>query len=260
MHSPPDQSFDFHTELFKSFQTIPAYSSYASEMATVGQALLEIATVDDMESLVPEARRIAAEVVNAIEEEDALSVEALITVLYSTLHEAGKRYDDFERTSLDRCSGYSCYAGGITPLISALPYIGPQTVVADLGAGNGLQGLLLQKLAPHRLTIQVEISATLIETGKRFTKALALEEKLIEWRRQDISQTALANIDLIYLYRPARPRDGGDAFYRTLAENLDALQPGLIIVSVADCLGPYLSKTFAKLSDNGHLIIFKKIS
>lgn len=260
MCPPSSPDFDFKSELFNSYISIPAYSCQASEMAVVGQALLEIATADEIESLVPQARKLAAEVVNAFEENDPLSVEALITVLYSSLHETGRSYDESERSNLDRCSGYSCYAGGISPLIAALPHFQADSVIADLGAGNGLQGLLLQRLKPHRLTIQVEFSAAMIETGKCFAKALGIENDRITWRRQDIIATDLNSVDLIYLYRPARPKDGGRAFYRALAANLDVLQPGLIIVSVADCLGPYLSSKFEKVEDDGHLAIFNKRS
>ena len=99
--------------------------------------------------------------------------EAFLT-LYAHLHMHEARYTPDERGRMDEAGGYWAHAGGLSPILEAAPWIRPNTVSADLGAGNGLQGLLLQILYPHRKTIQIEISSNMVELGKQLQAWLGI--------------------------------------------------------------------------------------
>lgn len=182
-------------------------------------------------------------------------IEETLSRLYVTLHNSGSFYTDKEIQMLRLKGGYLCYPGGIYPLFLAGDFITRDTVTADLGSGNGLQGLLLQYLYPHKKTIQIELSREMIRIGKLYQQALGIKEEKIEWINDDIMNASFEAADLIYIYRPARPIEGAD-LYRNIAERLKGLDKELTIFSVADCLGPFLGEDFNTCYDDGHLKIF----
>lgn len=181
-------------------------------------------------------------------------IEGALSNLYVTLHSAGS-YTREERDVLRLKGGYLCYPGGLSPILLARTFINKDTVVADLGSGNGLQGLLLQRLYPHRKTIQIEIAKEMIRIGKLYQQALGIKEEKIEWINDDIMNAPYEEADLIYIYRPARPVEGAD-LYRGIAERLTGSDKKIKIFSVADCLAPFLGKDFTTCYDDGHLKIF----
>jgi hypothetical protein len=173
--------------------------------------------------------------------------------LYCELHRAGSTYSEQERSELDRKHGYFNHPGGISPLIKAESFITPSTVSADLGAGNGLQGLMFQRLYPHRTTVLIELSAAMIRVGHRFQKILGIPEHRICWIHDDISNVSLDNVDFLYLYRPSKPIADGIGLYRQLSQSLSARARPLIIFSIADCLRSFLDPSFSVFYSDGHL-------
>ncbi len=189
---------------------------------------------------------------------DPECIEAASVPLYSVLHQAGGTYAAAERERLDAGGGYACIAGGFTPLLQAGPFIGTETVSADLGAGNGLQGMLLQRLFPHRQTLQIELSAEMIRVGKIYQQVLGIGDDRMVWVHGDMAEASLDAIDFIYLYRPAKPSAAGEGLYKRLAWKLAAIDHPLVIFSIADCLGPHLDGSFSTLFSDGHLSVFLK--
>lgn len=181
-------------------------------------------------------------------------LEEATSYLYITLHNVGSIYSEEEKNILRSKGGYLCYPGGFSPLLLAGDFISKDTIVADLGSGNGLQGLLLQRLYPHRKTIQIELSKEMIRIGKLYQKALGIEEGKIEWINDDIMNAHFEEADLIYIYRPARPVQGA-SLYRGIAERLINSERDITVFSVADCLEPFLKERFFTSYDDGHLKI-----
>ncbi len=90
-------------------------------------------------------------------------LEETFLELYAHLHMHEAPYTSSERRRMDETGGYWSHAGGLSPILKAAPHISEGTVSADLGAGNGLQGLMLQLLYPHARTIQLELSSQMVE-------------------------------------------------------------------------------------------------
>ncbi len=183
--------------------------------------------------------------------------EMALVELYLCLHAAGPGYSVEEEVLLAERIGVRCLPGGMMPLLLASRLIGPDSVFADLGAGNGLQGLLLQQLCPHRQTLQVELSAGMIDVGKKYQQALQIAPEKIIWQHGNIVDADLSGIDLVYLYRPARPMDQGNDLYRIIADKLAARKEPVIIVSLADCLARFLPDRFSVVYKNEFINIFK---
>jgi hypothetical protein len=131
-------------------------------------------------------------------------------------------------------------------------------VSADLGAGNGLQGLLLQRLYPHARTLQLEISSRMIDIGRGLQSWLGIPEDRVEWRCGDLLEAPLEDVDLLYLYRPVRPDGPGRRFYENLAGRLERAPGQVVVFSIADCLGEFLSDRFERFYGDGHLTCFRK--
>lgn len=191
----------------------------------------------------------------ALYRDNTEDIEDALLSLYINLHKAGSVYTEEERQRLRSKGGYLCYPGGLSPLRLARGFITKETVIADLGSGNGLQGLLLQELYPHRKTIQIEISKEMIRIGKLYQEALGISNEKVEWFNGDIIDAPFEEADLIYIYRPARPADGAD-LYRNIADRLSRQDKEVTIFSVADCLAPFLEERFTTHYDDGHLKIF----
>jgi hypothetical protein len=185
-------------------------------------------------------------------------IETRLLELYCELHHAGSEYQRSERIVLDNKDGYFNHPGGISPLLKAEKYIGPESHVADLGAGNGLQGLLFQFLYPHKVTIQVELSSEMINVGKIFQRILGISEENVVWINDDIMNVSLEEVDFLYLYRPSKPTRSGVKLYESLVDKLSTRKRSITIFSIADCLRDFLDKSFVEFYSDGHLTCFEK--
>ncbi len=189
---------------------------------------------------------------------DGEALEEAFLTFYAHLHMHEASYTPEERRRMDEAGGYWAHAGGLSPILKAGPWIGPDTVSADLGAGNGLQGLLLQHLYPHRKTIQIEISSRMIEIGRRLQTWLGIPDEKVEWVSGDVCEQSLEGIDFFYLYRPVRPTtEKGRAFYESLADLLGRSTKRVVIFSIADCLKDFLGPGFDIFYTDGHLTCLK---
>ncbi len=230
------------------------------EMVPIVEALLDLARNDEVCSELPDIHCNVNDFMKAAGAGDILGLESAAIKLYLSLHGAGSAYSSSERQTLGLKGGYSCISGGLSPLIMARKFINPASVVADLGAGNGLQGLLLQRLCPHKRTLQIEISSEMIRVGRIFQRALGIGDERIEWINNDIADVSLESVDFVYIYRPARPSDRGSELYRAIALKLEAIRKPVVIFSVADCLSGFLDKSFTVYYTDGHLTCFSKQS
>ena len=189
---------------------------------------------------------------------DGEALEEAFLNLYSHLHMHEATYTREERRLMDEAGGYWAHAGGVSPILKAGPWIRTDTTSADLGAGNGLQGLLLQYLYPHKKTIQIEISSRMVEIGKRLQAWLGIPKESVDWVVGDVCEQSLDGIDFIYLYRPVRTStDRGKTFYENLAQFLERSDRQVVIFSIADCLKEFLSPRFEIFYNDGHLTCFR---
>ncbi len=229
----------------------------AGKEMMISQALLTIAGDGAVKREIPGIDCYAERMVGAMEQGDP-SFEPAMMGLYLKLHGAGSVYSPSERGILNRRQGYSCISGGLDPLIKAGPYVKTESVVADLGAANGLQGLLLQHLYPHRRTLQIELSSGMIRMGRLFQNALGINDDRVTWINKDIADATLESVDFVYVFRPARPSDSGRDLYRTIASKLATVRKPLVVFSVADCLSEFLDEYFSIFYSDGHLTCFSK--
>jgi hypothetical protein len=221
-------------------------------------SLLKLATNFIVQAEIPNLDCYVKNLSSALRENDPSSLESNLLNLYTQLHGAGSVYSPYERKLLTERKGYSCYPGGLSPLIKAVQFVKPESIVSDLGAGNGLQGLLLQCLSPHRKTIQIEISSEMIRIGRIFQQALGISDDRIEWIHDDIINVSIKTADFIYIYLPAKPLEGGKEVYEAIANKLSMMNRPLVIFSVADCLAKFLNGQFSIFYSDGHLTCFVK--
>ncbi len=193
----------------------------------------------------------------AIEDEDADSIEERFLELYAHLHMNEGHYSAAERDRMDAAGGYWNHAGGISPVFKAEPWIGKETISADFGAGNGLQGLLLQTLYPHEETVQIEISHRMAEIGDGLRSWLGIPSDRVRWVVDDVMNVSAAGYGFIYLYRPVRPEGPGKSFYTRFAEEVESETEAPVIFSIADCLRKFLSDRFEIFYRDGHLTCFR---
>jgi hypothetical protein len=234
------------------------FSGMVSNLKEIILSLLNIAEDKEVQSELPRVKAHARDLRQQIEGDNAEGIEMSLVRLYSYLHSAGCYYTEQERGVLRMRNSYGCYPGGFAPLIKAGPYIKPETVVADLGSGNGLQGLLLQSLYPHKRTIQVEISSEMIRMGRIFQKALGIDRERVEWINDDIQNVLLSAIDFLYIYLPARPSGEGLRLYREIAQKLLSGNKPMYIFSVADSLREFIKEEFTVFYSDGHLTCMKR--
>lgn len=208
--------------------------------------------------LFPRFEELRARLRAALETKDELATEEALLTLYCHVHGHEAPLTPAERLRIDETGGYWCHAGGISPILKAVPYLTPDSVSMDLGAGNGLQCLLLWHLSPHARTIQVEISGRMVEAGRVLVPWVGVDPERVEWRIEDVTQTSLEGVDLLYLYRPLRPTGVGLRFYDRLAAELAAVPRPVTVVSVADCLRPLLPESFETVFFNGHITILRR--
>ncbi len=183
-------------------------------------------------------------------------VEEAFLNLYCHVHGHAAPYTPDERKRLDRLGGYWCHAGGLSPILKAGEHIEPDTVSGDFGAGNGLQGLLLQKLYPHTNMIQIEISNRMVGWGKELQEWLGIEQGKVTWVVGDVLDHSPRDMDFIYLYRPVRPEGEGRRFYERFAGELEHAPGKVVVFSIADCLKPFLPEDFRVFYSDGHLTCF----
>jgi len=232
--------------------------SLKKQISVITESLLSLAANAAVQAELPNADRYGENLRRAMKEGDFSAIESALLNLYEQLHGAGSAYSSYEKTLLAKRKGYACHPGGLSPLIKAVEFVRPDSVVADLGAGNGLQGLLLQRLCPHRRTIQVEISSEMIRVGRVFQRALGISADCVEWVRDDIVNASIETADFIYTYLPVKPIEGGKAVYEAIARKLGAMKGRLIVFSVADCLAKFLDGQFSIFYTDGHLTCFVK--
>jgi len=189
--------------------------------------------------------------------DDGEAIEEAFLTLYAHLHGHEAPYTPDERNRVDRTGGYWCHAGGLSPILKAGEHLSADSVSGDFGAGNGLQGLLMQVLDPHRLTIQIEISSRMVEAGKALQEWLGVPPERVRWVVGDVLDHSPAGMDFIYLYRPVRPEGEGRAFYETFAATLQQQDRDVVIFSIADCLRDFLSDRFEVFYGDGHLTCFR---
>ena len=228
------------------------------QTTTIIKSLLKLATDSIVQAEIPDLNCYVENLSSALREGDPSSLERDLLNLYTQLHRAGSEYSPYERKLLTERKGYSCYPGGLSPLFKAVQFISPESIVADLGAGNGLQGLLLQCLSPHRKTIQIEISSEMIRIGRIFQQALGISDDRIEWIHDDIINVSIKTADFIYIYLPAKPLEGGKEVYEAIANKLRMMNRPLVVFSVADCLAKFLNGQFSIFYTDGHLTCFVK--
>ncbi len=189
----------------------------------------------------------------------SMAIEDAFLELYAYLHMHEAPYDPDERARVDASGGYWAHAGGLAPLLQAGRFLRPQSVSADLGAGNGLQCLLMQILDPHAATVQIEISARMVEIGRVLQRWLGIPDERVTWRVEDLVDADLAGFDVLYLYRPLRPdTEAGQSFYTRLAKAVAEHPRDVAILSVADALGPFLPPGFALVHDDGQLKCWRR--
>jgi len=231
-------------------------ASCEKQISVITKSLLKIATNSDVKAEIPEIDHYVNNLKSALKKGDIPAIERDLINLYIRLHGAGSAYSPQERETLTKRKGYSCYPGGLSPLIKAEQFIRPDSIVADLGAGNGLQGLLLQCICPHQKTIQIELSSEMVRVGRIFQQALGLGAGRIEWINDDIVNVSIEAADFIYVYLPAKPLDGGKEIYEAIANKVNTIKRPLVIFSVADCLAKFIDSRFAVSYTDGHLTCF----
>lgn len=214
------------------------------------KALISIASDAEVQRSYPDLEKPLSQYMHAKSENDPAQRECALLELYLSLHALGTGYSDHEARKLKQAVGINNLPGGMFPVVAASRLAGPDSVCMDLGAGNGLQGLLLQVLSPHRKTIQVELSSGMIEAGKMFQRALGIDADRMEWICGDIALQDLGGVDLIYMYRPVKPHGKGSVLYDEVARKLSALDAEVTVVSVADCLGKFLHDDFQCIYSN----------
>lgn len=228
----------------------------AQKTASLKEAFFKLADDPDLTRRFPEIAR-AADPLRAFKTSNPQEDEEIAFLnLYCAVHGAGSSYSEAERNTLDGKKGYFNHPGGISPLLKAEAYIHTDSIVADLGAGNGLQGLLFQYLYPHQRTLQIELSAEMIEIGQQFQSILGIPEEQVEWINDDIMNVSLETMDFLYLYRPSRPMEKGVELYNNISRKLHERSRPLTIFSIADCLKDYLDTRYTLFYSDGHLTCF----
>jgi hypothetical protein len=231
-------------------------TSYEKQLSIIVEALLKIATHSAVRAELSEIDHYVKNLKSSMKKGGIPAIERDLLDLYIRLHGAGSTYSPQERETLTKRKGYSCYPGGLSPLIKAAQFIRPDSIVADLGAGNGLQGLLLQCICPHKKTIQIELSSEMIRIGRIFQRALGLSDDRVAWIHDDIFNVSIEAADFIYIYLPAKPLDGGKDIYEAIAHKISTMKRPPVILSVADCLAKFIDSRFTVSYMDGHLTCF----
>jgi len=226
-------------------------------------SLLRLSSAPEVAGLVPKAPLLADRLRDCARHAGLDERELALSSLYLTLHSAGAQYMPEEDEILARAHGIPKQPGGMTPILLSAPFVKPESTVVELGAGNGLQGLLLQSLARHAQTVMVEISGSLIETGRVLQRAMGLKDESVRWHHADLLEADLPALvggppDLLYMYRPVKPAGRGRRLYERIAEWIQEWPGGQAIMSVADCMSPFLGPGVKKLYEDEYLSVYMK--
>jgi hypothetical protein len=228
------------------------------KLELIGEFFLKLATNPLVTQELPEVEQYAEKYRVSREGNDADETEIAFLDLYCALHRVGNAYSTDERLKLDQKKGYFNHPGGISPIEKAENFIHNDSIVADLGAGNGLQGLLLQYLYPHKETRLIELSEEMIRIGKIYQEILDFDDNRIKWVHDDIINVSLSEIDFLYLYRPSRPIKDGLHLYHAISKKITDNKKQLTIFSIADCLKDFLDSSYSIFYSDGHLTCFEK--
>jgi len=245
-----------HDDLTRIFAGDERPAPEREHLLALMDLLAELPPPPDPYGLYPAYANLQRRFVDAVGTGDPDTVEEAFLTLYCHVHGHEAPYSPAERRRMDETGGYWCHAGGVSPLLKAGDHIGPGTISADFGAGNGLQGLLLQKLYPHASTRQIEISSRMIESGQLLQDWLGIDTGRVEWIAGDVLDQSPRGVDFIYLYRPVRPEGEGRRFYERFAAELAAQGREVVIFSIADCLRGFLDPAFRIFYRDGHLTCF----
>ena len=229
-------------------------------MARLVELFLRLPAPPDPHQSFPDYPRLRDRLGRAAEDGEPEDVEARFLELYAHVHMNEAPYSLDERRRMDAAGGYWNHAGGLSPILKAGPWITPETVSADFGAGNGLQGLLLQVLYPHARTVQIEISARMKDIGESLGEWLGVSRDRVEWVVGDLQNVPATGYDFIYLYRPVRPEGPGRGFYTRFAREVESEPRPPVIFSIADCLKDFLSGRYEAFYGDGHLTCFRRRS
>jgi len=250
------------TSIAEGLRRLPAQGEQAPEererLIGLMCLLAELPEPPDPFGLYPHYAQLRQRFLASIEGQDGEAIEEAFLLLYAELHGYEVPYTPGERERVARTGGYLSHVGGLSPILKAAPFIEPGTVSGDFGAGNGLQGLLIQKLTPHAKTVQIEISSRMVEAGRLLQAWLGVPEERVEWVVGDVSEASPSKMDFVYLYRPLRPTGAGADFYRSFAAQLGASRRPVVIFSIADCLRPHLPSEFEVFYCDGHLTCFRR--
>lgn len=229
----------------------------AERFTTLVDLLCRLPAPRGLRQVLPDHERLRNRLARAVDRGGPEEVEERFLELYARLHMNEAPYSPEERRRLDAVGGYWNHAGGLSPILKAAPWIGEDTVSADFGAGNGLQGLLLQILTPHARTIQIEISARMRDIGEELRQWLGVPAGRVDWVTEDVMSVPATGYDFIYLYRPVRPEGPGRDFYARFARDVESEPRPPVIFSVADCLRDFLSDRYEVFYGDGHLTCFR---
>ncbi len=241
---------------------LPAADRSPEEQARLAALVATLATLPpppDMAELYAGYGPAHERLLRAVDGMDGEGLELAFVELYAVLHGYEVPLSEAERVRFRARQGYLNHVGGLSPILKAGPFIAPDTVSADFGAGNGLQGSFLQLLTPHARTVQIEISGRLVEAGRVLQHWLGIPATRVEWIHGDVAEVSPAGMDFVYLYRPVRPVGEGRAFYERFAELARGAARPRIIFSIADCLGDFLGSTFEVFYGDGHLTCFRRV-
>jgi len=244
-------------ELARRFVETGRDPGEADRLARLVLRFLILPSPPDGATSFPRFEELRNQLESMISTASAEELEDAFLELYAHLHMNEAPYTSDERHRMDAAGGYWNHAGGLSPILKARPWIGPDTIIADFGAGNGLQGLLLQLLYPHARTVQIEISTRMAEIGESLREWLGVSADRVEWIIDDVLNVPAIGYDFIYLYRPVRPEGPGRDFYTRFAQEVESEEKPPIIFSIADCLRDFLSDRYEIFYGDGHLTCFR---
>ncbi len=229
----------------------------AGRLARLARLLAERPPPPDPIGLYPQAAALQEQLRARLASGDGERIEEALLELYAHLHGHDAPYTPQERARVRATGGYWCHAGGLSPVVEAADLLRPDSASIDLGAGNGLQLLLVQYLAPHRLSVQVEISGRMLDSGRALQEWLGIPQERVRWLHGDVLEAEISGYDLVYLYRPVKPEGLGRAFYERLARQLASAPRPVVVLSIADCLGEFLPRSIEKFYSDGQLTCYR---
>lgn len=229
----------------------------AARLSRLAQLFAERPPPPDPIGLHPRAAVLQEQLRASLAGGDGEHIEEALLALYAHLHGHEAPYTAEERARVRATGGYWCHAGGLSPILKAPDDLRPDSASIDLGAGNGLQLLLVHCLSPHRLSVQVEISQRMLDSGRALQTWLAVPRERVRWVHGDVLDAVITGYDLVYLYRPVKPEGPGRAFYRRLARELATAPRQVVVLSIADCLGEFLPPTIERFYSDGQLTCYR---